>query len=199
MKNISTLLFVLLFALIGVLFYFQFSEKKADVQNNLVKSDSVKSSLNVAYVDIDSLETNYEYYKQVQTNFEKKRDSIDKVLNSDFNAIENERLQFIQKGNAITEIEAENFKAAYQQKMQNLENKKQQLSKDLGDKQTLMMDDVLRKIETYLDEYNKQNNYTFIFGTAKGNMMFLHKDTAYNITRQVLSGLNQEYRKTVKK
>ena len=198
MKNISTILFVLLFAMVTLLFYFQFSGKKNAVQNNTIKEDSAKSRLNVAYVDIDSLETNYEYYKQVQKNFEKKRDSIDKILNSDFNAIENERLQFIQRGNSITEIEAENFKAAYQQKMQNLESKKQQLSKELGDKQTLMMDDVLRKIETYLDEYNKQNNYTFIFGTAKGNMMFLHKDTAYNITREVLRGLNQSYSKSTK-
>lgn len=198
MKNISTILFVLLFALVAVLFYFQFFGKSTSAQNVTAKYDSTKSRLNVAYVDIDSLETNYEYYRQVQNNFEKKRDSIDKILNSDFNAIENERIQFIQRGNSITEIEAENFKAAYQQKMQNLESKKQQLSKELGDKQTLMMDDVLRKIETYLDEYNKQNNFTFIFGTAKGNMMFLHKDTAYNITREVLRGLNLEYRKTVK-
>lgn len=198
MKNISTILFVLLFALVALLFYFQFSIKKTAVQNNAAKEDSTKAKLNVAYVDIDSLETNYEYYKLVQNSFEKKRDSIDKILNSDYNAIENERIQFIQRGNSITEIEAENFKAAYQQKMQNLESKKQQLSKELGDKQTLMMDDVLRKIETYLDEFNKQSNYTFIFGTMKGNMMFLHKDTAYNITRDVLHGLNQEYRKTVK-
>lgn len=198
MKNISTLLFVLLFALVALLFYFQFSGKNTPPKNIDSKDDSTKAKLNVAYVDIDSLETNYEYYKQVQNSFEKKRDSIDKILNSDFNAIENERIQFIQRGNSISEIEAENFKAAYQQKMQNLESKKQQLSKELGDKQALMMDDVLRKIENYMNEYNKKSNYSFVFGIAKGNMMFLHKDTAYNITNEVLKGLNGAYSKTAK-
>ena len=109
MKNISTLLFVLLFALVALLFYFQFSGKNTPPKNIDSKDDSTKAKLNVAYVDIDSLETNYEYYKQVQNSFEKKRDSIDKILNSDFNAIENERIQFIQRGNSISEIEAENF------------------------------------------------------------------------------------------
>lgn len=198
MKNISTLLFVLLFALVAVLFYFQFAGKGKATNDVSFKPDSVKSRLNVAYVDIDSLEMNYEYFKELQKKYEKKRDSIDKILNSDYNAIENERVRFIQKGNAITEIEAENFKVAYQQKMQTLENKKQQLAKDLTDEQTLGMDGVLRKIENYLAQYNKGNNYSFVFGVAKGNMMFLHKDTACNITGDVLKGLNAEYRKTVK-
>ena len=197
MKNISTLLFVLLFAMVAVLYYFQFAGKK----NNTAKTTSADSSakkINAAYVDIDSLENNYEYFKDQQKSFEKKRDSIDKALNSDFDAIERERLQFIQKGNAITEIEAENFKAQYQQKMQNLESKKQQLSKELGEKQNLMMDNVLNKIEAYMKEYNKTCNYSFVFGVAKGNMMFLHKDTACNITHEILKGLNDEYRKTAK-
>jgi outer membrane protein len=198
MKNISTLLFVLLFAMVALLFYFQFAGKKKTTGDASVKAEGAKANLNVAYVDIDSLENNYEYFKELEKKYEKKRDSIDKILNSDFNAIENERIRFIQRGSAITEIEAENFKAAYQQKMQNLENKKQQLAKNLTDEQTMGMDGVLRKIENYLTEYNKLNNYTFVFGVAKGNMMFLHKDTACNITYDVLKGLNEEYRKTVK-
>lgn len=197
MKNISTLLFGLLFALVAVLFYFQFSNKKNGDRIN-AQAESVNHKINVAYVDIDSLENNYEYFKDMQSIFDKKRDSIDKALNRDYNAIENERLEFIKKGNAITEIEAENFKAAYQQKMQNLENKKQQLAKELGDKQTLMMDDVLNKIESYMQEFNKHSHYSFVFGVAKGNMMFLHKDTACNITNEVLGGLNADYKKSAK-
>lgn len=197
MKNISTLLFVLLFAAVALLFYFQFQQKKKDT-HAVAQSDAQSHKINVAYVDIDSLENNYEYFKDQQKAFEKKRDSIDKALNSDFDAIERERIQFIQKGNAITEIEAENFKARYQQKMQNLENKKQLLSKELGEKQNLMMDNVLSKIEAYMKEYNKNSHYSFVFGAAKGNMMFLHKDTACNITNEILKGLNEEYRKTAK-
>jgi outer membrane protein len=198
MKNFSTLLFVLLFALIGVLFYFQLTGKKASEHMD-AKMDAQAHKINVAYVDIDSLEKNYEYFKDQQKAFELKRDSIDKALNSDFDAIERERVQFIQRGNAITEIEAENFKVAYQQKMQNLENKKQQLSKELGEKQNLMMDNVLNKIESYMDEYNKHSHFSFVFGVAKGNMMFLHKDTACNITDDVLKGLNADYLKSIKK
>ncbi|HET9057548.1 MAG TPA: OmpH family outer membrane protein [Chitinophagaceae bacterium] len=198
MRNISILLFVVLFVLVALLYYLQFSGKVKKEDNVSSKENTEKPQLNVAYVDIDSLETNYEYYKQVQKNFEKKRDSIDRALNNDYNAIENERIKFIQRGSAITEVEAENFKVAYQQKMQNLEGKRQQLAKELGERQSLLMDDVLRRIESFLNEYNKQKNYTFVFGTAKGSMMFLHKDTAYNITSEVLKGLNLEYRKTAK-
>ena len=198
MKNISTLLFVLLFALVAGLFYLQFTSKKKSDQAE-AKLDAESHKINVAYVDIDSLENNYEYFKTLQKKYEKKRDSIDKALNSDYNAIENERIKFIQRGNTITEVEAQNFEASYKLKMQNLENKKYQLSKELSDEQTRGMDDVLSKIEAYMNEYNKNSHYSFVFGVAKGNMMFLHKDTACNITNEVLKGLNAEYMKSVKK
>ncbi|MBI3718712.1 MAG: OmpH family outer membrane protein [Sphingobacteriales bacterium] len=198
MKNISTLLFVLLFALVGFLFYNQLSSKKASEHKD-AQLDAQAHKINVAYVDIDSLEKNYQYFKDMQNAFEKKRDSIDKALNSDYNIIEREREEFLKKGNAITEIEAENFKIAYQQKIQNLENKKIQLSKDLESKQNLMMNEVLNRIESYMNEYNKNSHYSFVFGVMKGNMMFLHKDTACNITDDVLKGLNADYLKSAKK
>ncbi|RTL59113.1 MAG: OmpH family outer membrane protein [Sphingobacteriales bacterium] len=198
MKNFSTLLFVLLFALVGVLFYLQVSSKKAD-EHRSAKLDAQAHKINVAYVDIDTLENNYEYFKLLQKKYEVKRDSIDKALNSDYNAIENERLRFVQKGNTITEVEAQNFENAYKLKMQTLENKKLQLSKELNDEQAKGMDDVLSKIEAYMNEYNKNSHYSFVFGVAKGNMMFLHKDTACNITNEVLKGLNADYLKSAKK
>lgn len=198
MKNLSTLLFVLLFALVGVLFYFQVTSKKAG-EHMSAKLDAQAHKINVAYVDIDSLENNYEYFKILQKKYEAKRDSIDKALNSDFNVIENERLRFVQKGNAITEVEAQNFENAYKLKMQTLENKKLQLSKELNDEQAKGMDDVLNKIEAYMNEYNRNSHYSFVFGVAKGNMMFLHKDTACNITNEVLKGLNADYLKSAKK
>lgn len=198
MKNLSTLLFILLFALVGVLFYFQINGKKSSEHID-AKLDAQAHKINVAYVDIDSLENNYAYFKNLQKKYETKRDSIDKALNSDYNAIENERIKFIQRGNAITEVEAQNFEASYKLKMQTLENKKLQLSKDLNDEQAKGMDDVLNRIEAYMNEFNKNSHYSFVFGVAKGNMMFLHKDTACNITDQVLKGLNDDYLKSAKK
>ncbi|MEY2639710.1 MAG: hypothetical protein RIR90_1192, partial [Bacteroidota bacterium] len=50
-----------------------------------------------------------------------------------------------------------------------------------------------KKIEDYLKVYNAQKGYAYIFSSAPEFMYF--KDTVYNITDEVVKGLNQQYKK----
>ena len=49
------------------------------------------------------------------------------------------------------------------------------------------------KIEDYLKEYNKGKGYSYIFSSAP-EFMYL-KDTTYNITEDLINGLNKLYPK----
>ncbi|MEI9908824.1 MAG: OmpH family outer membrane protein [Bacteroidota bacterium] len=48
------------------------------------------------------------------------------------------------------------------------------------------------KIEEFLKEYNKTKNYSYIIVYEQG--LFYYKDTAYNITADVIKGLNEMYK-----
>jgi len=55
------------------------------------------------------------------------------------------------------------------------------------------MKDVKTKIEDYLREYNSRRGFTYIFAYEPG--LFYYRDTAYNITGDVVRGLNDQYKK----
>jgi outer membrane protein len=56
------------------------------------------------------------------------------------------------------------------------------------------MTDVRNKIEDYLKEYNKQKGYAFILSYEPGFMLY-YKDSIYDITNDIITGLNAEYEK----
>lgn len=193
LKNLSLVFNVVLLLLVGVLFYFHFKEAAAPHPIEIAPSSKdslVLKPLKVAYVDLDSIEEKFYYFKQKQTDFERKKENADKDLNNSYMAIEKERAQFAQRGNAITQTEAENFQKEYTGKMQDLQREKESKQQEFLEEQQKIMDDVQSKLNTFLDEYNKTKHYSFIFTTGKGSLLLFYKDPAYNITDEVLTGLN---------
>ena len=67
------------------------------------------------------------------------------------------------------------------------------LEQDLKKHQLDMMTDVRNKIEDFLKQYNKDKGYAFILSYEPGFMLY-YKDSAYDITSDVINGLNAEYK-----
>lgn len=73
-----------------------------------------------------------------------------------------------------------------------MRNRKQQLDQDYNDLMVRRQNDIKSKIETFLKEYNKSKHYSYIVSYEQG--LFYYKDTAYNITADVVKGLNEFYK-----
>jgi outer membrane protein len=63
----------------------------------------------------------------------------------------------------------------------------------MQDEQMKRGQDIRKKIEEFLKEYNKDKGYADIFSNSQGLMYY--KDTAYNITNDMIKGLNESYKK----
>jgi outer membrane protein len=199
MKNYLLPLNILLALAVAVLFFLHFNQKPAAVEVKSAKGASDSSSrrdLKIAYVDLDSIQENYNYYKEKMDEFERKKETADRDLNSAFQKIENERIAFVQKGNAITQVEAENFQRDYTRKMQNLENQKKSLENSIQSEGVKTMEELKKKINEFLTEYNEGKGYSYIFSYSSTINILFYKDTALNITNEVVSGLNEAYNKT---
>jgi outer membrane protein len=199
MKNFLLPLNILLALAVAVLFYLHFNQKpaKVEVQGKADSTDSlVQNELKIAYVDLDSIQENYNYYKEKMDDFDRKKEGADRDLNNSFQKIENERVAFVQKGNAITQVEAENFQREYTRKMQNLENQKKSLENNIQQEGVKTMEELKKKINEFLTEYNKSRGYSYIFSYSSTINILFYKDTALNITNEVVSGLNEAYNKT---
>jgi outer membrane protein len=200
MKNFLLPLNIILALAVAVLFYLHFNQKSVTIDTRKDKgttdSAAMQHELKIAYVDLDSIQENYNYYKEKMDEFERKKESADRDLNNAFQKIENERIAFVQKGNAITQVEAENFQREYTRKMQNLENQKKTLENSIQSEGVKTMEELKKKINEFLTEYNKEKGYSYIFSYSSTINILFYKDTALNITTEVVSGLNDAYNKT---
>lgn len=163
-----------------------------------VSTEVMPSAVKLGYVDLDSVQEKYLLYKEQMDLFEKKKEAADRDLNNAFQKIDNERIAFAKRGESITQLEYENFQRSYQAKMQNLEEQKRVLENNIAGEGMKTMENLKKTIDEYLEKYNKEKKYSYIFSYSSGLNVLFYKDSATNITNEIVAGLNEEYNKTKK-
>ena len=191
MKNFTRGLNIVLAIAVAVLFYLHFSSKKpvAASANGQVVSGGFK----IAYFDMDSIQNQFEYFKDVRSTLNSK----DQELGRELATMENNfrtKYQDLQKvGSTLSQAEVASRQQELVQMDNNLKSRKQVMDQEMQDETVKKLQDVKKKIEDYLKEYNKDKGYSYIFSGSPDLMYF--KDTVYNITGDMLKGLNEMYKK----
>lgn len=203
MKSLQSILLWVLLAAVAVLYVLHFNgNKKAEPKTGAVKKDSINDGMpqhiKVAYIDLDTVQKYYEFFKLKNDELEREKSRYDNQIQSDLNKLERDRVDFLKRGNAITQVEAEKFQQEYQTRYQQIGQRQQSLQGQHLENQAKAIDDIQKRINEYLKEYNKTGKYNFIFSTQEGNPTLYYKDTAFNITPEVIKGLNEAYKQTKK-
>jgi len=193
MKHFSLILNVVLLLLVGYLYFDKFSSSKKTTiaSTQKCKDSSTHHGNKVAYIDLDSLQSSYEYYKILKADFEKKQAASNNEVADLQRRYQSRAMQLQQKGATMTPQEQEAAMKEINQMQQDLQTKKQALDNELFNYNSKMKEDILSRIQNYLKEYNKDGKYDYILSYEPGFMFY--KDTALNITRDVIQGLNNEY------
>jgi outer membrane protein len=202
MKSIQSILLVIIAAAVAVLYVLHFrTAKPTEPATRAVKKDSgnvTDQHLRVAYIDLDTIQKYYEFFKLKNSDIEREKTRYDNQIQSDLNKLERDRIEFLKKGQAITQVEAEKFQQEYQTRYQQIGQRQQTLQGQHLENQAKAIDEIQKRINEYLKEYNKDAKYNFIFSTQEGNPTLYFKDTAFNITPDVVKGLNDTYKQTKK-
>ncbi len=197
MKNISTYLSVLALALTGVLFYLHFSSVKQQLNPVKTNPDNEKNNFKIAYFDIDSLQNNYVHFKDISAQIKAKESNISAQLNALQDSYQKRIKELQTKSATMTQTEGEAAQREYAQMQQKYQQRQVSMEQELKKSQIDLMTDVRNKIENFLKEYNKEHGYAFILSYEPGFMLY-YKDSAFDITNDVISGLNQGYAKEKK-
>jgi outer membrane protein len=196
MKNISTLISIVSLVLVGVLYYLYFSRGQKTVQAQLMpQSEKPASNFSVAYFDLDSLEANYSYFKELLNQVKSKENAMNLELGSMEKNYQKKISEWQQKGNTMTQAEGEQAQREYASMQQNFQLRKQALQEELFRHNEDLKADIRKKIEDYLAEFNKQKKYSYIFAYESSSPFMYCKDTAFNITKELIDGLNASYKK----
>ena len=193
MKNFTLGFNIVVAVAVAVLFYLHFSSSNS----GSVSAGSTKAvpagSFKIAYFETDSIQNQFEYFKEVAGELESKSQSNAKIL-GDMKSTFSNKYQELQKvASALSQSELANKQQELMQMEKAFQGKEKMMSDEMQDEQFRKMQDVKKKIEDYLKEYNKDKGYAFILSSS-ADLMYL-KDSSYNITQDVVKGLNALYKK----
>jgi len=199
-KSTLILLFVVLFAAVLVLYVVTFSCKSktsgcASEQPQTCNMEQGCMKLPIAYVNVDSLLLNYELSQELNEQLLRKRENSQANYNQKARQFENEVAEFqrkLQNNAFLSEQRAQSEQQRLAQKQQDLQALDQRLSTELANELQAMNERLRDSIYNYLGIYNQAKGYQLIFSN-QGNDNIMIGDVAYDITEEVLEGLNKRY------
>ncbi len=192
MKNISTLLAAIALVLVGILFVLHFTHKEDLKKVTDVVESGEGVGFKVAYFDIDSLQAQYEYYKDALETMKGKETVAANELQDLKNRYQRRVKQLQDKSATMTYAEGEAAQREVAQMDQNYRTRESQLMEKLQGEQIEIMKDLREQVESFLAEYNKDKKYAYILSYEPGYIIY-YKDSAYDITADLIKGLNTRY------
>ena len=182
MNGLAALAFIVLFSQCA---------GKADnqVATTPASANAELSGMKIAYVEIDTLLAKYNFCIDLNEAMVKKSENVRMTLNQKMTALNKEKQEcnaFLSPERAQQEY---NRLAKMEQDLQELSNKLQNGLMEDNNANSLLFRD---SINAFLKEYNKTRGYSLIFSNT-GFDNLLYADSAYNITKEIVDGLNARY------
>jgi len=200
MKQLSLILSIIATGISGVLLFLYLKgnapAKQAVPATSITGGQHTADAGNafrIAYFELDSLQNNYQYFKDALNTLKSKEESMNNELSVLEKSYQKKIGEWQQKGNNMSQAEAEAANREYQQMQQNFQARKQQLDQNINDQMNDTRKKIRERLEAYLKEYNKDKHYSYIFSDFPEGIFY--KDTVYNITNDLIKGLNESYKK----
>ena len=159
------------------------------------------TNMKFAFVEIDSLLSKYNFWNDLTEEMIKKEENVRTKLNQDAKKLDQEKQEFQRKyenNGFLSPDRAQQEYQRIQKQEQKLLELQQKLTNELAtenQKNGLALRD---SINSFLKEYNKTKGYDLIISnTAFDNL--LYGNPAYNITDEIVEGLNVRYTPSAKK
>ena len=169
---------------------------KLDEQSSVL-NDSTQAGLKIAYIEVDSLMTQFEFAKEKSAELEKKSLNARNTLNQKGNQLQAAANNFQQKlqNNGFTSREqAESVQAALQKQQNDLAALQARLENELASEQQKFLQALQDSLNNFLTIYNKDKKFDVILN--KSSILFAEKK--FDITQDVINGLNKRYSKSAK-
>lgn len=167
-------------------------------QPSKMDGDSTGSSTTtqggIAYIELDSLTEHYEYAKIMKDSLEKMSANATTVLNNKDKELErsyNSIQTRLQNNSFTSEQQYKTAVAAFEQERNNRVALEARLSNELAQKQAEFLQTLQDSLDHFLDDYNKDKKFDMILNKAT----VLYGDKKYDITQDVINGMNARYKK----
>ena len=192
-NNTSLIWNIVLSIAVAVLFFLHFSGNKSEAVSG--SDGGVVAGRRTVYVQVDSLLTNYDYFKDAKKALENKHFQLENELNTKGRSLQNEVAFFQQKAQTMTPDQARSTEAQLMKKQQDLVAYRDQAMAGLQQEEAGKNEELYKQIRSYIEKYNKDNKYEYVLGYSLGGGI-LFADKSLDVTQKIIEGLNKTYKET---
>ena len=149
----------------------------------------------IAYVELDTLMSQYQLYKDYSELLNRKGNNIQKTLAKKQRTLEQHAAAMQKKyenNGFTTRDELERAQNKIQKEQNELAELADRLNQDFNEEQARINDEARDSIQAFLKVYNKTKNYDYVMVKAGDNLLIANP--RYDITNDVVKGLNKRYK-----
>jgi outer membrane protein len=191
----------LLVVAVAVLFYLYFSEKNratstAGHQSSGRDTAAQSGTLRVAYFDMDSIEANFTLFKEMEKELMKREAGINDTINQMKTVFQNYYQQLQAQSAGLSKRQMDSLGNELGKMDMDIKNRAAEMNQGYQGFYMSKQQEIVNLIKKYCLEFNKDGKYTYIIANEPG--LVYYKDTAYNVTGDLIRGLNEFYSKQKK-
>ncbi|PKP02121.1 MAG: hypothetical protein CVU14_03990 [Bacteroidetes bacterium HGW-Bacteroidetes-9] len=196
-NTIFTIINVLLFLGLVVLYFIVLKPGKGSDQNMAMLKKTAGNSVTVAYVNSDSILVHYDLVKSMRNELESKTTLLETELKKKQAAFEKDAAYFQDQVNkkTISEASAQEIYSQLMGEQQKLYDLREQYSSEISKQEYDLNLLLLDSLNNFLKRYNKNAGFDYILSFNKGGSILTANDSL-DITNEVILELNKEYAKS---
>ena len=189
---------IVLFAFATMLFFTQCAKEQSATQANVASTEAAAAQggkcIKIAFVDIDSLLSKYEFSIALNTDMLRQEEDMRLKMSEKLKAFQADYDDFqrkLQNNVYATRERVEEEQTKLLKKKETLEKLEQRLLSELSaesQKNNVTLHD---SINSFLKAYNTEKKYDLIISRVGDNLLYANE--ALDITQEVIDGLNARY------
>ncbi len=152
----------------------------------------------IVYVNSDSLLENYEYFKAVKDQFQEKSKKAQSDLTEKGKAFQREVAAYQQTAANLSADQRASTEQRLARKQQELATYNQSAGNALANEEAVENEKLYNKVSEFLKVFAKTKGYKMVLTYSKANPTVLYAAESLDVTKDVLAGLNGEYKKEKK-
>jgi len=151
--------------------------------------------MKIAYVELDTLMSQYQLYKDYSEVLTRKGNNIQNTLAQKQRALESHAAAVQKKYESngfTTRDEVERAQASIEKEQRDLAELADRLQNEFALEQARINEEARDSIQSFLKRYNKTKKYDYVMVKAGDNLLVANPK--YNITNDIVKGLNKRYK-----
>ena len=170
------------------------NNKEAENAETAQTAETEAANLRIAYVELDSLMSQYQLYKDYEEVLTRKGTDIQNTLAQKQRKLESSATAMQRKyeNNGFqTRDELERAQQSLQQQEMELQQLAAKLNNEFNEEQARINQEARDSIQNFLKIYNQTKKYDYVMIKAGDNLLIANPQ--YNITKDIVNGLNKRY------